>query len=80
MTVTALVYGSARMPAHTTRRELSTQPIQVDGWSFGLPEAEAWLWQNPKALVAVLQGLKESALGQVEDLGSFAQYVDLEIE
>jgi len=37
-----------------------------------IPAAEAWLWENPKALAAVRQGLKESAQGQTVYLGSFA--------
>jgi hypothetical protein len=37
-----------------------------------IPAAEAWLWENPKALAAVRQGLKESAEGKTLYLGSFA--------
>ncbi len=37
-----------------------------------IPAAEAWLWENPKALAAVRQGLKESAEGKTTYLGSFS--------
>ena len=47
---------------------------------ISIPESERWLFENPEALAAVKQGLKESAEGKGEYLGSFAQYADLEIE
>jgi hypothetical protein len=37
-----------------------------------IPAAEAWLWENPKALAAVRQGLRESAEGKTTYLGSFS--------
>jgi hypothetical protein len=45
-----------------------------------IPERELWLWQNAEALDSVKRGLKQSAEGQGHSLGSFAQYVDLEID
>ncbi len=45
-----------------------------------IPEREHWLFENPEALAAVKQGLKDSAEGKGEYLGSFAEYADLEIE
>ena len=45
-----------------------------------VPEREAWLWKNKVALDSVQQGLKESAAGETEDLGSFAKYADSDIE
>jgi len=44
---------------------------------ISIPESERWLFENPEALAAVKQGLKESAEGKGEYLGSFAQYADL---
>jgi len=44
-----------------------------------IPERELWLWQNQEAIAAVKQGMKQAA-GQVQELGSFAQYADLELE
>jgi len=45
-----------------------------------IPENQRWLWQNPEALAMVVQGIQEAARGEVHDLGSFAQYADLEID
>jgi hypothetical protein len=45
-----------------------------------LPEQEQWLWQNPEALAAVRLGIEQAKVGQVKDLGSFAEYADLEID
>lgn len=44
-----------------------------------IPEQEMWLWKNQAALESVNQGLKEAAVGKTEDLGSFAQYADLDL-
>lgn len=32
-----------------------------------VPEREAWLYQNPKALASVKQGLKDAAEGKISD-------------
>lgn len=32
-----------------------------------IPEREAWLYQNPKALASVKRGLKDAAEGKVKD-------------
>jgi hypothetical protein len=41
---------------------------------------EAWLYKNPKALASVRRGLKQLADGKRYNLGSFAQYLDDEID
>jgi hypothetical protein len=43
-------------------------------------EREAWLYRNPEALAAVLEGIEQSKRGETVDLGSFAQYADDEID
>ena len=47
---------------------------------IAVPEREAWLWQNPEAISSVQRGLQESDGGELHDLGSFAQYADIEVE
>ena len=45
-----------------------------------ISERELWLWQNPDAATAIQRGIQHSKAGQTDDLGSFAQYAELEIE
>ena len=39
-----------------------------------IPTSETWLWENPAALAAVKQGLRESAEGKRVYRGSFAKH------
>ena len=39
-----------------------------------VPVSEMWLYENPQALAAVKQGLRESAEGKAVYRGSFAKY------
>ena len=41
-----------------------------------IPERELWLYRNPEAMAAVLEGLADSRAGRVHDLGSFAKYLE----
>ncbi|WP_315788978.1 hypothetical protein [Fischerella sp. JS2] len=43
------------------------------------PERELWIWQNSVARNSLELGIKQAS-GELHDLGSFAQYADLEIE
>jgi hypothetical protein len=45
-----------------------------------IPEREAWLYENEKAIAQVRAGLADAAEGRVRELGSFAEYSDSEIE
>ena len=45
-----------------------------------IPKREQWLWQNPPALASVLKGIHQSAQENVQELGSFSQYANLEID
>jgi hypothetical protein len=40
-----------------------------------VPEREAWLYNNPEALKAVLEGLADLKAGRVHDLGDFTQFI-----
>lgn len=44
-----------------------------------VPADELWLWRNRRASQMVDRGLEQAASGDGHDLGSFAQYRDLEI-
>jgi|SRR5919202_6325412 hypothetical protein len=45
-----------------------------------VPGEEQWLWQTPTAWASLERGLRQAAVGEVHNLGSFAQYADLEID
>lgn len=46
---------------------------------ISIPENEAWLYQNPRAIDLVRRGLEDVTAGRIHDTGSFAQYADLDI-
>jgi len=56
------------------RGELLLTPV------VSIPAHEAWLYNNPQALASVRKGLADAAAGRVHDLGSFAEFADLEID
>ena len=45
-----------------------------------IPAREKWLFENKMAMKKVEQGLNDAATGRVSEKGSFAQFVDSEIE
>ncbi|MDX6765671.1 MAG: hypothetical protein SFU85_02665 [Candidatus Methylacidiphilales bacterium] len=48
--------------------QIVLDPVKV------VPASEAWLYENPKALATVRQGLKESAEGKSRHRGSFVRF------
>ncbi|MGK7935385.1 MAG: hypothetical protein AB4206_06220 [Xenococcaceae cyanobacterium] len=45
-----------------------------------IPEKEIWLWKNKSARLSLKLGLEEAEAGETQDLGSFAEYADLDID
>lgn len=45
-----------------------------------IPAREKWLFDNPSALSAVREGLKQSARGEARPRGSFAEFANDEID
>lgn len=45
-----------------------------------IPAREKWLFDNPAALNAVKAGLNQAASGETREIGSFAQYVNEDID
>lgn len=56
--------------------QILLDPINIEK----IPEEQQWLWQNPESLGMVLRGIEQAAKGEVHDLGSFAEYADVEID
>ncbi|MBD2777700.1 hypothetical protein [Iningainema tapete] len=56
--------------------QILLDPVDIEK----IPEDQRWLWQNSEAMAMVQRGLQQAAAGEVHDLGSFAQYADLEID
>lgn len=44
-----------------------------------IPEQEMWFWKNQSAQESLKRGLEEAEAGETQDLGSFAEYADLDI-
>lgn len=43
-------------------------------------DPEAWFWTNPEAIAEVQTGIAQAAAGEVQYLGSFAEYADIDID
>jgi len=43
-------------------------------------EREVWFYRNPEAQAMVQEGIRQSREGKGKDLGSFAEFADIEIE
>lgn len=42
-----------------------------------IPAYEAWIYEDPKIIGNIREGLKQAKEGKVRSLGSFAQYADI---
>ena len=71
ITLGSLAGGASSFKAHKDKKGRIVLEPQVE-----VPLAEAWLWNNPTAIKAVRQGLKDSAEGKLVERGSFAQYTE----
>lgn len=44
-----------------------------------IPAYESWIYENPKALKAIKQGIKEAKEGKLKDRPSYAEFTEDEI-
>ncbi len=47
---------------------------------INIPEKEIWLWKNQSALESLKRGVNEVTAEETQDLGSFAEYAELDID
>lgn len=66
--------------APSRRKKGNSDVLAVEQFLANLPSCEPWLENNLVAKASVERGLEQAAQGQGSYKGSFAQYVDLEIE
>ncbi len=71
--------GGLRNLGGTAEQSITVHALGSTVTSRVIPASEMWLWQNPEALRSVRTGLAEMGRGETEYLGSFAEYVDLDI-
>ncbi len=45
-----------------------------------VPDREQWLRQNSTALASLQRGIVQAKAGEIQSLGSFAQYAELELD
>ncbi|MEP6755666.1 MAG: hypothetical protein ABJA67_09210 [Chthonomonadales bacterium] len=45
-----------------------------------VPSHEMWLLKNPEAMESIKRGIEDAKNGRIHDMGSFAQFADLEID
>lgn len=61
-------YDVSSFKAYTEGDKIILEPMAE------IPAKDLWLYKNPEALKAVLEGLKQSKEGKVHKRGSFAKY------
>lgn len=42
--------------------------------------APHWIWRNPVALADLVEGLAQSAAGETEPMGSFAEFAEVDLD
>ncbi len=78
MTATVRDYGTTK-PQEKAAVGVTTTPagtIVV----VNIHPHEQWLWNNPEALRSVLRGGAQAARGDKHYLGSFAEFIDIDID
>ena len=45
-----------------------------------IPASEAWIWENPAVRASMSRALQQAADENFHDLGSFAEFADLDID
>jgi hypothetical protein len=48
--------------------------------TLAVPASEAWLWQHEGVRASMDRALEQAARGEFHDLGSFAEYIELETD
>ena len=64
-----------------TRSSMRIRPLASTSDPLAaIPEGERWIWANSEAMQSFVRGKEDVRHDRIFDLGSFAQYVDIDVD